>query len=97
MLLGRDKHTVEVADRLVSPRRSMEEVVGEPCNLPVVIADDDGADVAIRGDEPGPGVLVLGFWQGGLVEGKVLPPSLSPLGIVSGFQCSDAHFVGLRI
>ena len=92
MLRGRDKDTVEVADRLVSPRRSMEEVVGEPSYLAIFIADDNGADVTIGGDEPGPGVLVLGFWQGGLVEGKVLPPSRSPLSVVSGFEWSDAHF-----
>lgn len=87
--------TIEVTNRLVSPGRGMEEIVGETQDLGLCVTNDEGMKIAVRCHDASPSVHVLGIREDRFVECEVLAPDLGPFGEVAVFQGIYNHGVGV--
>lgn len=69
----------------------MEQIVAEADDLPRLVADDEGVQIAVWSHDAGPGVLKLFLGLYGVVKFQVLAPNFRPFGIVTIVEKADAH------
>ena len=63
----------------------------EADDLPLLVADDEGVQVAVWSHDAGPGVLILFLGLYGVVKFQVLAPNFGPFGIVAIVEEANAH------